>query len=765
MKFTNGFWQTREEYTPVYAAEYHSHRVYTREGVTELEVYASSRHIAGHGDTLNLPMLTFRFSAPLLGAIRAEVIHFKGGEAKKPSFEVFRHAVEPDISQTEETLIFQSGPLKALISKRPEAWSVSYIYTADGQERLLTESSYRNAAAMLCRDGRTYILEQLRLSVHESIYGLGERFTPFVKNGQAVDTWNEDGGTASEIAYKSVPFYLSSRGYGVLTDTPADTAYEIGSEKVERVQFSLEGQCLPYVIFGGASMKEALSLYTAYTGRPALPPAWSFGLWLSTSFLTRYDEETVADITEGMRRRDLPLSVFHYDCCWMKDFEWTNFTWDPAVFPEPEAMLARMHAQGLKVCVWINPYIAQKSALFDEGLSSGYLVKKTDGSVWQTDLWQAGMALVDFTNPAAEQWYLDRLGRILDCGADCVKTDFGERIPVRGIVWHDRSDPVRMHNFYAYLYNKAVFSYLEKRRGMTDAVVFARSATAGGQKFPVHWGGDCTATALSMAESLRGGLSLAMCGFGFWSHDIGGFEQTASPDVYKRWVAFGMMSSHSRLHGSGTYRVPWLFGEEAVDVLRFFTKLKLSLMPYLFAKAVEAHETGIPLMRPMALEFEADRTCHPLDTQYMLGDCLMAAPVFSGDSTVEYYLPEGIWTHLLTGDTRSGGRWYKERHGYLSMPLYVRENTLLIRGGTDSRPDYDYTDGFTAELYEIRDGAELSMPVYTTDGREKACVRAYRQGDSLTVAVTGDAGRFRVAVPARRYMTHAAGSEVTFILP
>ena len=180
-----------------------------------------------------------------------------------------------------------------------------------------------------------------------------------------------------------------------------------------------------------------------------------------------------------------------------------------------------------------------------------------------------------------------------------------------------------MHNYYAFLYNKVVYEILEEELGKGNAVLFSRSATAGGQQFPVHWGGDCSATYPSMAESLRGGLSLCLSGFGFWSHDIGGFEDTATPDLYKRWVAFGLLSSHSRLHGSKSYRVPWLFDEESVDVLRFFTKLKCRLMPYVFAAACEASQRGIPVMRAMILEFPDDPGCDHLDRQYMLGESLL----------------------------------------------------------------------------------------------------------------------------------------------
>lgn len=288
------------------------------------------------------------------------------------------------------------------------------------------------------------------------------------------------------------------------------------------------------------------------------------------------------------------------------------------------------------------------------------------------------MGIVDFTNPEATAWYQSHLRRLLRQGVDCFKTDFGERIPVRDIAWHDGSDPMRMHNYYTQLYNEAVFSLLEEERGKGEAVVFARSATAGGQKMPVHWGGDNSATYVSMAETLRAGLSLSACGFGFWSHDISGFESTAPADVYKRWCAFGLMSSHSRLHGSSSYRVPWLFDEEAVDVLRFFTKLKQRMMPYLMRMARLAHEKGIPMMRPMFMEFPDDPACDTLDRQYMLGDDLLVAPVFTKDGRVDYYLPHGRWKHLLDGRCAEGGRWMRDVCSFMEMPLWVREGKSVL---------------------------------------------------------------------------------------
>lgn len=262
----------------------------------------------------------------------------------------------------------------------------------------------------------------------------------------------------------------------------------------------------------------------------------------------------------------------------------------------------------------------------------------------------------------------------MDIGVDCFKTDFGERIPT-DVVYHDGSDPERMHNYYSYLYNQLVFDLLKREKGAEEAVLFARAATTGGQQFPVHWAGDNSSSYPSMAETLRGGLSLGMSGFGYWSHDISGFNDTAPPHLYKRWVAFGLLSSHSRLHGASSARMPWLFDDESIAVLRFFRNLKLQLMPYLMRMAQEAQDRGLPVLRAMVLEYPNDPTCRYLDTQYMLGDSLLVAPIFSEDGCVTYYLPEGEWKNLLTGEVCAGGKWRTETHDYFSLPLWINRAT------------------------------------------------------------------------------------------
>lgn len=701
----------------------------------EMVVYAAPRDASERANQLDTPLFTLRFFSPQTGIIGVSITHFEGAVKRGPLYPLNGNTdVDVHIENNACCAELHSGDLAVRLTKG-DNWSLDFLRNG---ERITGSGAKSAGYVQDSNSGKNYMYERLDLGVGESVYGLGERFTALVKNGQQVESWNRDGGTSTEQSYKNIPFYLTNRGYGVLVNHPECVSFEVGSEKVSKVQFSVESEYLEYFVIDGPTPKKVLDRYTRLTGRPALPPAWSFGLWLTTSFTTNYDEATVNNFIDGMAERNLPLHVFHFDCFWMKAFQWCDFAWDPQTFPDPQGMLHRLKARGLKICLWINPYIGQKSPLFKEGMEKGFLLKRPNGDVWQWDKWQPGQAIVDFTHPGACEWYAGHLNRLIDMGVDCFKTDFGERIPT-DVSWADGSDPQKMHNHYAFIYNELVYKTLQAKLGREQAVLFARSASVGAQQFPVHWGGDCYATYESMAESLRGGLSLGMSGFGFWSHDIGGFENTAPAHVYKRWCAFGLLSSHSRLHGSKSYRVPWAYDDQACDVVRYFTEWKCRMMPYLYAASAQAAESGTPVMRAMILEFPDDPACDYLDRQYMLGDNILVAPVFSERGDVNFYLPEGRWTHLFSNQPVAGGRWLRQQHDFDSLPVYVRPNTLLALGDNSQKPDYDYSSQTAFQLFELQDGHCAESRIVSMAGDIVFTLTAERQGDKIHLQSNGQA--------------------------
>lgn len=754
MKFTKGAWMNRDGVGIQNIGQVRESRV---DG-NKLYLYTVpyGRDVRAMGGT----MIEVFISSPQPNIIRTEAYHYRGSNQKIPQFDLNVADIVPEIEDTSNFISFKSGETKLVITKCPCTFTYYYkekkIASVGSQKRqsMISTISVRdedlmdkqlalelNGSSGIASKSKSFMRVQMDIDMGEKVYGLGERFTPFVKNGQAFTTWNEDGGTNTDIAYKCVPFYVTNRNYGVFVNDTGPVSYEICSEQVSRVQFSVPGEKIDFMVIGGENMKDVISNYTNLTGKPALPPAWSFGLWLTTSSQMLYNENTVMELINGMRDREIPLHVFLYDAYSMKENTWVSFEWDRAIFPHIEEQLKLLDEErNIKPCFWLNSYIAQRSPLFEEAKELGYLLKKNNGDVWQWDQWQSGMAIVDFTNPDAYKWFQDKLRPLVDQGIYCFKTDFGERLPT-DVVFYDGSDPLRMHNYYTYLYNKCVFELLEECKGKNGACLFARSSTAGGQQFPVHWGGDPDATYVDMALSLRAGLSLCLCGFGFWSHDIAGYGGSASADLYKRWAAFGLLSTHSRLHGS-THKVPWLFskegeqnGEESVAVLKAFTELKCSLMPYIYSNAVISHQTGVPSMRAMVLEFTDDISCEELDRQYMLGDSLLVAPVFRNDGSVDYYLPTGEWTHLLSGEVKQGGRWMHDTYDYFSLPLFVRENSIIPIGSNCKDPEYDYTNGLTLHIFSLKDNAE--SVIYDTKGNPALKVSAMNENGRVTIMLDG----------------------------
>ncbi|KAL7424945.1 hypothetical protein Q5752_000632 [Cryptotrichosporon argae] len=770
MKFTDGLWRKPVGATFIGGVEVVEILEASKDA---LEYIVAPRHVASRGDTLNSPLLTVHISSPADDILRIRLEHHKGVADKGPHFELFPDGPPPtpktSVSTSPDCATFTTGALSVAVNTTPRAYGLTFTDATCGAPAFLcggepkghaavdvpyhhtlssmSESSCmsaladalpraRHASAAQRVDGGwvRFMLAEVTLSVGETVYGLGERFGPFVKNGQNVGIWNQDGGTSSEQAYKNVPFYLSSQGYGLFVNHSEEVEFEIGREKCSKIGVSVRGERLEYFVIGGGSMKAALMNYVRLTGKPALPPAWTFGLYLSTSFTTSYDQQTVSGFLKGMKDRGCPVRVFHLDCFWMKRYDWCSFSWDPEAFPDPKQYLADIKREyNVKVCAWINPYISQRSDIFAHGAERGYFIKRTNGDVWQWDEWQPGMAVVDFTNPAAADWFAGLVTRLLETGVDTIKTDFGERIPHLDVVYQDGSDPVKMHNYYTHLYNTCVFRAIQAAHGAGEAALFARSATAGGQRFPVHWGGDCESSYEAMAETLRGGLSLAASGFAFWSHDIGGFEGHPPEDVFCRWVAFGLFSSHSRLHGSGSYRVPWNYGEDAVRVTARMVRAKLRLMPYLYAEAIKAHETGLPVLRPMALEFPSDPATAYLDRQYMLGSTLLVAPVFHA-TTAMFYIPAGKWTCFWTGEVVTGPQWVRrESYPIDQIPVFVRPGSVLLLGPENvDVPDYAYAEvGLEARLYELTEDVEVKVPTgkgakwagavkFGTDGSVKA---------------------------------------------
>lgn len=541
----------------------------------------------------------------------------------------------------------------------------------DGYERIMPMGYVEDSV-----EKNTYMNICARLKASEFIYGLGEHFTEFNKRGQNIRMWNSDTlGCRDEKAYKNIPFYLSSEGYGLFVNSYRDVSFHIGTESNASLSIHTPGSCVEYYIITGQSQKKIVQTFTQLTGPAALPPDWSFGLWYSTGFKDS-DQNSVLEDALKFREDEIPCDVFHLDCYWLREDMWCDFIWDEERYPNRKEMIRKLKEQKFRICLWMNPYVTVKSQMFTEGDQKGYFIKDASGNTYLADLWHGLLpfcAVLDVTNPNATAWYKDKLRNILADGVDVLKTDFGEDIPEDSIFYNKKCG-YEMRNIYSNLYNTLVYETTKEIN--KEGMVWGRSGSAGMQKFPVCWSGDPRSCYEGMAGTLKGGLSIGLSGVPFWSHDMGGFYGNVSEEVFVRWVQFGLFSSHSRLHGTTT-RQPWAYSLRTYQIIKNYISLRYKLMPYILKNAQMCVDEGIPFIRPLFLEHK-DPTVLNMWDEYYFGNDMIVAPVFGGDGEKRMvYLPEGEWVDLFTKHPYQGRQWYEIECALDYMPVFYKKSAEM----------------------------------------------------------------------------------------
>jgi len=610
-------------------------------------------------------------------------------------------------------------------------------------------------------------VECFDLAPDEAIYGLGEKFNKLNKVGQTIDQSLADAlGVVTPRSYKCVPFHVSTRGYGVFFNHSSRMTYWVGSRCATRVQVALEDDFLDYFVITG-SIPEILSRYQDLTGRGVMPPAWTFGYWQSKISYSAADE--TLEIVEQMRRHQVPCDVIHLDTFWFKKDWFCDLEFDPRRFPDPAAWVERMAEMGIKISLWQLPYIPEGSALFDEFRAVDGFVKNPDGSIYDcrvcfTKGFKGIVGVIDYTNPAAVRAHQEHFRRLFKLGVKVIKADFGEEAPVGG-VYHDGTPGSRMHNLYPLLYNQALFEVTKECTG--DGVIWARSAWAGCQRYPLHWGGDNSPHFDNLIPQLEGGLSLGLSGFNFWSQDIGGFLGDTGGDLLVRWMQLGMFCSHSRIHGIGN-RELYKFDEKTFRICRDYIRLRYRLLPYILGCARQCVAQGLPLMRALVVDFRDDPTVWNIGDQFLFGDCLMVCPIFTADSRRRIYFPlqrnaagqvsATCWTDWWSGKTFSGGQWVDWEAPLEQLPLFVRRGAIVPLG-----PDMQWVnekpwDPLTVEVFPPpTNTGEVSCELVEDDGHcGNECARTEvnlsGSGKCITVKLGAAIGTFTGHLETRTWI-------------
>ena len=515
----------------------------------------------------------------------------------------------------------------------------------------------------------------LTLAPGERIYGCGESFTSLNKGGQKVHlSVTDPQGPETDGQYKPVPFFFSNRGYGIFMHTSAPVTCDFGASYIGADRLFMADEQMDFFVFFGEP-KDILYEYTEITGKSPLPPLWSFGTWMSR--ITYFSQEEGLEIARQLRANRIPADVIHFDTGWFGTDWQCDYQFAKDRFKDPVKMLKQLAKDGFHTCLWQLPYFTPKNRFFNEIIDKGLHVKNATGGMPVED------AILDFSNPETVNWYQQKIEGLMKQGVSTIKCDFGEAAPYNGF-YHSGKGGLYEHNLYPLRYNKALWEVVE-RNHPGEGIIWARSAWAGSQRYALHWGGDAATTNTGMLGDLRGGLSFGLSGFSFWSHDMGGFVTASPEDIYRRWLPFGFLSSHTRAHGAPPTE-PWLISESFTDAFRACAEMKYQLMPYVWEQAKECSQLGLPMVRALLVEFPHDQGAWYVEDEYMFGSKMLVAPLLESGNSRHVYLPKGKWIDYQTGKVYDGGYQTIEA-GKIPCIILVKDGSVIPHAPLAQRTD------------------------------------------------------------------------------
>lgn len=655
-------------------------------------------------------------------------------ETDKLRIVILKEPWQMTINNRDGYAIWSTKPIDIDGLRRPEhQWNPS-------QQRWIFLHRYAYPLGFVNHGKRRHAFLSLDLHYDEHIYGFGESYDNIDKRGKIQRLWVQEGfSNASPATYKRTPFYMSTRGYGMYANTSNAVRCRVGDLEHTALSTIVDdaGFMDCYIIYG-PSLKEILPRYTAITGQPAVPPLWTFGLWMARISYSR--QAQVEAVAEELRAHEIPCDVIHIDTDWYKNDWECDLEFCDKKFPDPAGMTSKLREMGFRVSLWQWPNMVVTSDMFEEGYEQGYLIKRGNGKPYIYSGFEIDAAAIDYSNPAAVVWVQEKFRKLFDFGIAAIKVDFGEGAPPDAV--YETVPGESMHALYPLLYNKAIYEVSEDYFGKGNAVVWSRSAWAGSQRYPVHWSGDGVARYEDLACVVRAALSFGMSGFPFYSHDIGGFSGLSSPKLYVRWAQFGLFSSHSRAHGEPP-REPWEYGAEAETIFRQYANLRYRMLPYIYSEAVVCGQTSLPMLRALVLDYQDDPTTYTIDDQYLFGRNLLVAPILDDTDARRVYLPYGRWVDYWTKEVIDGGRWISVEAPLDVMPMYVRAGAMLPYAAlVQSTDDLSY-DPLRVEIYLPGDSGEYTVYV---DRDTSFTLRYTRAEAGLNVSAEGTPGEVTFVV-------------------
>ncbi|MDB5013680.1 MAG: putative alpha-glycosidase [Daejeonella sp.] len=576
------------------------------------------------------------------------------------------------------------------------------------------------------------------LRADEQFFGLGEKAGSLNRRGKSYKMWNSDNpcyGVNDDPLYKSIPFFMSSKRYGIFFDNTYKSEFKFGSDSNDYFSFEAPGgEMLYYFIFGN-DYKEIINQYIQLTGAPIMPPKWAFGFSQCRGMYTREDQ--ARNIAAEFRKRQIPCDIIYQDIGWVEGLQ--NFDWRKNNYTDPKSMLKDLNQQGFKMIISQDPVISQANKKqWQEADSLKYFAidSRTGKSYDMPWPWGGNCGVVDFTKPAVADWWGNYQQKPLDDGVRGFWTDMGEPAwsnedaTDRLFMQHHLGKHEEIHNVYGLTWDKVVTEQFEKHNPNKRVFQMTRAAYAGLQRYTFGWSGDSGNgnNVLEgwgqLANQIPVALSAGMGIIPFWASDISGYcgdikDHQAMAELYTRWMQFGVFNPLSRAHHEGNNPAePWMFGEAAEINSKAAIELKYKLFPYIYTYAREAHDTGLPLMRAMLLEYPNDTETYKAESQFMFGKELLVAPVVEkGATSKKVYLPEGDWIDFNNGITAyTGNQWIMYQASINVIPIFVRKGSIVpmmpVMQYIHERPAYP----ISLEIFPATVGQEATFELYEDEG-------------------------------------------------
>ena len=592
----------------------------------------------------------------------------------------------------------------------------------------------------------------------EHYFGLGEKSNLLDKRGRSYTEWNTDPAgfdAGYDPLYQSVPFFIAlrqGRAYGLFFDNTFHSSFDFGVEEHDLYSFGAEGGEMNYYFFAGPTPKAVVSRLTELVGRSPLPPRWAIGYIQSRA--SYYPESTVRFIAENFRHRGIPCDAMFLDIDYMDGYR--IFTWNKSYFPDPKRMMTDLRQQGIRIITIVDPYVKVDPNywIYQDGVKNGYLLKKADGTLFTGGGWPGESAFPDLASEKVRKWWGSLYKEQLEQGVEGFLDDMNEPTIV------DPGEPPRtfdldlihnadqgprthaeIHNVYGMLETRANLEEMLQVRPNERPLIITRATYAGGQRYAAQWSGDDWGTWDHLRLSMPMLSNMGISGLQFTGADIGGFQPVPSPELYTRWLQVGVLTPFCWTHSAGPGNLePWGFGNRLEEINRNSIKLRYHLLPYIYTAFWQAAETGIPIMRPLMLEYPDDRSAVAQNDEYLFGDDLLVAPVTKDDETRRtVYLPRGVWYDLWTDHRYTGATKVEADAPLDRIPLFVRGGAIV-----PSQQDLQYTDQAPIDplTLDVYPDGNSSRQYYDDDGISFA----YQRGVSMTQTLAAREGENNVEV-------------------